>query len=114
MYDHYDLQLVDDVVDIPVCKVNGWDLKAIKKMIRDGTIEGRIEHHDYYVSVASLHRRSTIIALEHAVKAKVLELAAKGLPITNYDEIMFLHLANKYLGINEHSLDGLIKAIHKR
>ena len=114
MYHKYDLIPVDDVVGIPVCKVNGWDAKAIKKMIREGTIEGKTENHDYYVSEASLHRRSAILALEHGVRSKVLEFAAKGLPIANFEEITFLYLANKFLGINEDSLDGLIEAINKR
>ncbi len=103
---------VEDAVDHPVCKALRWDVKAIKRKIREGLLVGKINTRgDASITMAEVFKASFMYQLDLAIDQGVLKAALSGEPSTDYANMALEALINDMFGIEGLSMKKLKEAV---
>lgn len=103
---------VEDIIHHPICKAFKWDQKIIRKKIREGFLEGKMNTRgEAYLTLAELQRVSFLHRINLVLENGVMEAAANGDPSTDYAYMVLESLINQLFGIRGISMKKLKEVI---
>lgn len=101
-----------DIVSHPICKAFRWDEKEVKRLIREGRLEGKINSRgEGFLSLMELYRISYMNCIDLVIKHGIMDSAAKGEPSSDFDIMLLHYLLNKLFGVGDISIGRLHRAL---
>ena len=102
--------LLEDVISHPVCKAFGWDVKALKKMIKSRELDGEIDSKGIATTTTdAIMRKAFLLRLNLCIKNISLERAISGAPCTDYKQMAFRYLCQEIMGLPPDELQKQLK-----